>query len=141
DYTEFNRQVDQTVSMDQNQMVGGSANAQMRSFAVEQVWDQYISQELLKEEIKKIGLNVSKDELNDMVHGSNPSMQITQAFTNPETGEFDRNFLNQFLEQVKSGQVEPKMNQQWEMLLDNVLNEKQSEKYSNLLNSSLYINE
>ncbi len=139
DYTEFNSQVDQTVSMYQNQMGGGSANAQMRSFAVEQVWDQYISQELLKEEIKKIGLNVSKDELNDMVHGSNPSMQITQAFTNPETGEFDRNFLNQFLEQVKSGQVDPQMNQQWEMLLDNVLNEKQSEKYSNLLNNSLYI--
>lgn len=139
DYQEFNAQVDQTAAMYQNQMGGSAASAQMRSFAVQQVWSQFISQELLKQEIEKIGLTVAKDELNNLVHGANPSMQIVQAFSNPETGEFDRAFLGQFLDQINSGQMDPQMNQQWESLLTNVRNEKLNEKYSNLLNNSIYV--
>lgn len=138
DYQEFNAQVDQTAAMYQNQM-GGGANPQMRSFAVQQVWNQFISQELLKQEIEKIGLTVAKEELNNLVHGNEPSLQIVQAFSNPETGQFDRNFLNQFLDQIGTGNIDPQMAQQWEVLLGNVRNEKLNEKYSNLLNNSIYV--
>lgn len=139
DYHEFNAQVDQTAAMYQNQMGASAASEQMRSFAVQQVWSQFISQELLKQEIEKIGLTVAKDELNNLVHGPTPSMQIVQAFSNPETGEFDRAFLAQFLDQINSGQMDPQMSQQWESLLTNVRNEKLNEKYSNLLNNSIYV--
>src|SRR5690606_40605169 len=39
-------------------------------------------------------------ELNDLVQGDNPSMQIQQAFRNPQTGQFDRGQLNNFISQV-----------------------------------------
>lgn len=138
DYTDFNHQLEHTLDMYRNQL-GGDMDDQMKGFAVEQVWEQYISEKLLEEEIEKIGLTVSKEELNDAVHGSSPSMQIVQAFTNPETGQFDRGFLNSFLEQVKSGQIDPNMNHQWETLLDNVLRDRKNEKYANLVNNSLYV--
>ena len=137
DYQMFNAQVDQTTAMYQQQM-GGTASPQMRTYAVQQVWNQFISQELLKAEIEKIGLAVGSAELNELVSGPNPSQQIVQAFTNPETGVFDKNQLNVFLSQISS-QGTPEMRQQWEMLLENIRNERLNEKYSNLLGNSVYV--
>jgi len=137
DYQVFNAQVEQTTAMYQQQM-GGAASPQMRNYAVQQVWNQFISQELLKQEIERIGLTVGKDELNAMVSGASPSQQIIQAFTNPETGVFDRNQLNTFLSQI-STQGTPEMNAQWEMLLENIKNERLNVKYSNLLSNSVYV--
>lgn len=137
DYQLFNANVEQTTAMYQQQM-GGAASPQIRTYAVQQVWNQFISQELLKQEIDKIGLSVSKDELNSLVTGSTPSQQIVQTFTNPETGTFDRNQLNNFISQVSS-QGTPEMKQQWEMLLENIRRERLNQKYTNLLNNSIYV--
>lgn len=137
DYQVFNAQVDQTTAMYQQQM-GGGESSQMRNYAVQQVWNQFISQELLQQEIEKIGLSVGRDELNSLVQGANPSPQIIQAFTNPETGFFDKNQLNMFLSQINS-QGTPEMRQQWEMLLENIQNERLNEKYSNLVGNSVYV--
>ncbi|NQD69713.1 peptidylprolyl isomerase [Sphingobacterium shayense] len=137
DYQEFNAQVDQTTAMYQQQM-GGAATPQIRNYAVQQVWNQFISQELLKQEIESIGLSVSKDELNSLVTGSTPSPQIVQAFTNPETGVFDKNQLNNFIAQINT-QGTPEMVQQWEMLLENIKAERLNQKYSNLLANSVYV--
>src|SRR5690606_24834287 len=96
DYIAFNQQVDQMSMMYQQQM-GGMETPQIRSFAMQQVWNQFISQNLINGEIKKIGLTVGKNEFNELITGPNPSPQILQNFTNPQTGQFDRNFLNQVI--------------------------------------------
>lgn len=137
DYPLFNAQVEQTTAMYQQQM-GGAASPQLRTYAVQQVWNQFISKELLSQEIDKIGLTVAKDELNELVKGQNPSQQIIQAFTNPETGVFDRNQLNTFISQIAT-QGTPEMTQQWEMLLENIRNERLNQKYTNLLSRSVYV--
>ncbi len=49
------------------QQKGGAVTPQMRTYAVQQVWNQFLSREILKKEIEKIGLTVGKDELNDLV--------------------------------------------------------------------------
>lgn len=134
DYQTFNAQVDQTNAMYQQQM-GGTVSPQMRGFAVQQVWNQYLTQNLLNQEVNKIGLQVGKDELNSMLFGNNPSPQIVQAFTNPETGQFDRNYLNMVVEQSKSN---PEIHAQWEGLLTNVRDERLNQKYTNLINNSIY---
>jgi len=135
DYQNFNAQVDQTTAMYQQQM-GGAASPEIRNYAVQQVWNQFISQELFKQEIEKIGLSVSAEELNALVTGPNPSPQILQTFTNPQNGQLDRTTLNNVIAQAKTN---PEMNQQWETLLSNVRNERLNQKYSNLLNNSIYI--
>ncbi|WP_437921016.1 SurA N-terminal domain-containing protein [Sphingobacterium sp. LRF_L2] len=137
DYQMFNAQVEQTTAMYQQQM-GGAASPQIRNYAVQQVWNQFVSQELLKQEIERIGLSVGKEELNSLVTGANPSPQIVQAFTNPQTGTFDKNQLNMFISQVNT-QGTAEMVQQWEMLLENIRNERLNQKYSNLLSNSVYV--
>lgn len=137
DFQLFNAQVDQTSAMYQQQM-GGAANPEIKNYAVQQVWNQFISQALLKQEVDKIGLTVAKEELNALVSGANPSPQIVQAFTNPETGMFDRNQLNTFISQIAT-QGTPEMTQQWESLLTNIRAERLNEKYANLLSNSVYV--
>lgn len=136
DYAAFNQQVDQMSMMYQQQM-GGGETAQIRNFAVQQVWNQFISKSLIDAEIEKIGLTVGKQELNDLVTGPNPSQLIYQNFSNPQTGELDRAFLADFINQVNSGQNE--MSMQWEALLDNIRTQRLSEKYGNLIQNSVYV--
>src|SRR5690606_31587614 len=78
---------------------------------------------------------VGKEELNSLLFGNNPSPQIIQAFTNPQTGQFDKNYLSAVIEQAKTN---PEMNAQWEGLLENVRNERLNQKYTNLINNSIY---
>ncbi len=136
DYIAFNQQVDQMSQMYQQQM-GGMETPQIRNFAMQQVWNQFISKNLIDGEIKKIGLTVGKQELNELITGPNPSSQILQNFTNPQTGQFDRNFLNQVITEAKDGKSE--ISGQWEGLLENIRSQKLTEKYSNLLKNSVYV--
>jgi len=139
DYQSFNQQVEQTAEGFRQQMGGGSINPQMKTYAVQQVWNQFISKEILGTEVEKIGLSVGKSELNDLVSGVNPSYQIVQAFTNPETGQFDRAQLNGFIQQVGSLAANNPAAQQWEQLLEAVSEERLSTKYTTLLNNSVYV--
>ena len=139
DINEFNAQVDQTSEMFRQQMGGGTLNPQMKSWAVQQVWSQYLNRELLKKEIERIGLAVGKTELNDLVQGENPSMQIQQAFSDPQNGLFDRNQLNSFVSQVRSLPQGHEAHAQWEALLQNVIDERLNAKYTSLINNSIYV--
>ncbi|HMR19937.1 MAG TPA: SurA N-terminal domain-containing protein, partial [Sphingobacterium sp.] len=136
DYQVFNQQVDQTSLMYQQQM-GGAETPQIRSFAMQQVWNRFISKSLIDSEVKKIGLTVGKQELNELVTGPNPSQQILQNFTNPQTGQFDRQFLSTFISEVNSGRNA--MATQWETLLEDIRSQKLTEKYANLLQNSVYV--
>lgn len=135
EYPAFNQQVEQTEEMFKQQM-GGAVTPQMRTYAVQQVWNQFLSREILKKEIEKIGLTVGKEELNDLVKGPNPSPQIVQAFTNPQTGKFDHSQLMTFLGQVNNN---PAVYDQWNTLLEGVRDERLSSKYGELLSNSVYV--
>jgi len=135
DYQHFNALVDQTSSQYQQQM-GGAETPQIRNFAVQQVWNQMVSQELLNAEIEKVGISLGKKELNDLISGPNPAQQVIQTFTNPQTGQFDRAYLAQVITEAKSN---PQIAQQWESMLEQIRSQRLSEKYSNLVSSSVYV--
>jgi len=135
DYQHFNALVDQTSSQYQQQM-GGAETPQIKNFAVQQVWNQMVSQELLNSEIEKVGISLGKKELNDLISGPNPAQQIMQAFTNPQTGQFDRAYLAQVITEAKTN---PQIAQQWEGMLEQIRSQRLSEKYSNLVSSSVYV--
>lgn len=136
DYQQFNAQVEQTANQFQQQM-GGAETPQMKMYAVQQVWNQFVSKELLNAEIEKIGLTVGKQELNDLVTGPNPAPQIAQTFVNPQTGQFDRAYLYQVIEESNNGNVE--LQGQWEALLEGVREQRLAEKYANLLSAAMYV--
>ncbi len=131
---EFERKVTEAINnyeMQQNQPVDDRMRAQIR----EQVWNQLISETVLHKEYDKLGIAVTPDELFDMVQGNDPHPQIKQAFTNPETGEFDKVRVLQFL---KNKDNDPQTAQQWLLFEQGIKQERLANKYTQLINKAIY---
>ena len=137
-YQEFNAEVEANTS-NMAQQMGGSVNPQMTAYIVNNVWNQHISRKLLSDEVERIGLDVGKTELNDLVSGQNPSQMLTPYFTNPETGVFDREQLNIFITNVQNEPNNSEQKKQWGYLLEGIKTNRLQEKYNNLINNSVYV--
>ena len=64
---DFSAKVEQNTANFKQQMGQSALNAQMTAYVVENTWTQSISEILLNKEVQRLGLAVSKTELNDMV--------------------------------------------------------------------------
>ena len=63
----------------------------------DQVWNSYVSNQLINQEAEKIGLTVTDAEIQAILQqGTNPLLRQT-PFTNEKTGMFDVNTLKKFL--------------------------------------------
>lgn len=137
-YTDFNNQVEQSIN-NMRQQMGGNMSPQMTSYAVEDAWNQNLRRLLLDKELERIGLGVGKNELQDMVTGKNPSPMIAQNFGNPQTGEIDRNQLNQFLANVAKEPANSELSRQWGTFLEAMRDNRLQQKYNNLVQNSVYV--
>jgi peptidyl-prolyl cis-trans isomerase D len=61
---------------------------QMDAFR-DQVWESLVSQKLIEEKVKQLGLTVTDQEIADVIQGPNPPQIITQYFVD-STGKFNR---------------------------------------------------
>lgn len=62
----------------------------------EQVWDNLITQQVVEEEVHRLGITVSDQELIDWVRGENPPEDLRRNFVD-STGQFRRDMYEQFL--------------------------------------------
>lgn len=104
----------------------------------EQAWQQIINEEVMNKEFKKVGLTVSSDELKDFFTGPNPHAYIRQMFTNPQTGEFSRAAIQQFIK--RTGDDAPitddrsQKERQVRLFLEKeLINQRINTKYTNLV--------
>ncbi|WP_028296550.1 peptidylprolyl isomerase [Olivibacter sitiensis] len=137
-YAEFNGQVEMATN-NMRQQMGGQLNPQMASYAVEQAWQQNLQRVLYNQEIERVGLNVGKNELNDMVSGKNPDPMIVQNFANPQTGELDRAQLTQFLANVSNEPANSALSDQWGNFLLMLKENRLIQKYNGLVQNCLYV--
>ena len=64
----------------------------------DQVWQQLVNNRVLEADAKKVGLTVTEQELSNVLNdGTNPMLAQT-PFVNQQTGRFDINALQQFLD-------------------------------------------
>ena len=136
---EFNEQVELNTNNFKQQMGQNTMDPQMTSYIVENTWNQFVSKLLMKKEMNRLGLQVSKNELNDLVTGKNPDPQIIQNFGDPKTGQLNRVQLNSFLENVKTQAGDSPVSKQWTSFLLNIREGKMAQKYSNLIKNSIYV--
>ncbi len=123
----------------QNYLSNAQNNQQLdertKSSIREQVWNEVVSDEIIGAEIKKLGIIVTRGELMDMVSGKNPHPQVRQAFSNPETGEFNSMAVIQFLQNLDQN---PEGKKQW-LAFEKALKRNQHiEKYNSLIKQGMY---
>lgn len=102
-----------------------------------QTWNQLVREYVLKDEYKELGLDVSSQELWDMVQGENIHPIIRNLFTNPETGQLNTMAVIRFL---KTYDEDPTGQQKayWLFVEDQMIRDRLFNKYSNLISKGLY---
>ncbi len=103
----------------------------------QQAWDDIVKEILMREELEKTGIDVSSEELFDLVAGSDPHPFIVQSFTDPQTGQFDAAQVRNFIQNIN--QMEPQTRNQWLMLEQYIKMERKETKYMNLVKNSIYV--
>ncbi len=133
---EFNQKVEELES--QYQMRTGQPITEAQRASIQgQAWDALIAEKAFRQQFDELGIKVTDDEVVDMVQGSNISPEIQQAFTNPENGEFDRNQLITYLQNIKN--MPPQQQMQWYMFEQTLRPARARIKYENLLLKSDYV--
>jgi len=103
----------------------------------QQAWDFLIVKTAFQKEYDRLGVVVSDEELVDMVQGNNVRPEIRQSFTNPETGEFDRARIRQYLAQLKL--ASPQEQAAWYMFEGNLKPSRLRIKYDYLTINATYV--
>ncbi len=103
----------------------------------QQAWDKLIADVAFTKQFDKLGIKVTEQELVDMVQGNNIAPGILQSFTNPETGEFDRNQLVGYLQNMPQLPQEQQIS--WRMYEKNLNESRARLKYEGLLLNANFV--
>ncbi len=116
---------------------GKGPSEQEQQMIRDQVWNQLVLDIAYKKEFDALGIKVSDEELVDMVQGSNIHPSVRQQFTNPQTGQFDKTFVIQFLKNLKTMPVQQQ--QAWANFEKSLSQDRLRAKYESLLRLSNFV--
>lgn len=104
----------------------------------EQAWQGFIRKIVMGDVYDELGIEISSDELFDMIQGTNLHPIIQQLFRNPNTGQVDRGAVIRFLKSLETG-VAPEQRDYWLYLEKQIVEEREQTKYSNMVGKGLYV--
>jgi peptidyl-prolyl cis-trans isomerase D len=133
---DFQRRVDQARQGYEAQ-TGRSAGEQELQLIRDQAWNQFILEYAYQDEFDALGLTVSPEESNDLFFGKYIHPAVRQQFTNPQTGQFDKNLLIQFRNNLPKAPAEQQA--QWQQFVKQVQADRLRTKYENLIRLSTYV--
>lgn len=120
----------------------------LRDQIVDDVFNDLIYQNLTQKQYERLGLSVGQAEFADMLTGEFVHPIFRRYFTNPQTGEFDKNFVQNYVnnyildeaavteEQLPAWRTE---RLKWSQIEDLTLRDRLSNKYTNLIAKALYV--
>jgi peptidyl-prolyl cis-trans isomerase D len=133
---EFNAAVDQAKDGFAAQN-GRQPNEQELQGIRDQAWNQIVFKRAFQPQFEKLGLQVSDEELYDMVQGKNIHPTIKQAFTDPQTGQFDVGKVREYLRNLDK--APPQQQAAWYTFEQNLPQERLGNKYYALIKNSEYV--
>ena len=113
----------------------------------DQVWNQFINDQIILNETKKIGLTVTDEEMQNILkEGTNPMLRQS-PFVNQQTGRFDVTMLTKFLADYKKNAGNPQLSESyeriykyWQFIEKQLRSQTLSQKYQSLILGSLISN-
>lgn len=142
EWENFQKMISGENSLDEN------ATSQIR----ELVYQQMVRERVLDNQAKKLGLVVTKEEMNDLVKGENvsPLLQQLPFFVNPQTGIYDSNALMNFLStinkpaetlQPEERAIVEQYKSMWLFIENMIKYQRLEEKYGALLSGAVMVND
>lgn len=149
---DYQNRVDEMTEMYKMQTGQSSLPEEYMTQIRESVFDGMVQEIVLDEATQKLGMTVSPEELFDMVQGENisPLIQQMQMFANPQTGQFDKAALLNFLKAIDTDNLAGYPAEQQAELLKaknfwlfwekNIKRQRLEQKYTTLLGKAIAAN-
>lgn len=105
----------------------------------ENVWQEIIQEQLLGKEIEALGITVSDAEVSDMYVGRFIHQNLQQQFTNPQTGQYDRQFIGNYVRQLEEMPDTLQAKVQWLKFQEQLRTDRQRNKYFAMVYGGMYM--
>jgi peptidyl-prolyl cis-trans isomerase D len=143
DYTEFMAKYEENQRNAEEQMRNqGGLTDEQRNYLRQQTWEEYVSNTILDKTYEKNGITVTDDEMVELTTGQNVHPYIRQSFTNPQTGQFEPQFVKMFiqnLDQDEKGAEPGTKRKQWNNLEKEIKKNQLTQKYNALIAKGLTV--
>ena len=137
-YPEFQKKVEELSEIykmnTQQTQIDENAWNQLR----EQVWQDYLQENIVGKAADELGITVSTEELFDMVQGNNLHPIIQQIFRNQQTGQVDKSSILQFLKSLETNAT-PEQKSYWLFMEKQIIRDRLLAKYNGLISKGLYV--
>lgn len=134
-YQDYTNKAEQNLQY-QKRMYGTLTNDQTFNIR-QQTLDQMIREIIMDDQYKALGLGVSKDELTDNFIGEKPNQYVASNFQ--KDGQFDRDGLITYINDVESGTYGAEARMQWDSFVDAIEADIMNSKYESLLKHAFYM--
>lgn len=105
----------------------------------ENTWQQMIMERLMNQEYDELGIQVSGDELYDMLLGDNMSPAVRQLFADPNTGAVDVEHARNVIKSLLNSPANTPQRAYWLNMEEEIAASRKMSKYNNLLAKALFV--
>lgn len=137
-YTDYEMKVKELEDMQKLQSGQMSLDEETMDQIRTVTWENLIQDMLLEKQYAKLGIDVSEDELSSIIMGENPHPAIAQLFTDPQSGVFNRQSFNAFMQRVNSDEEVSEEKAYYLFLENEIYRQRKNIKYLNLIRKGLY---
>ncbi len=104
----------------------------------ENTWQQLVMETILNREFEELGIDVSGDELYDMLLGENMNPAVRQLFADPNTGQVDLNQARAVIKSLIDAPANSPQKAYWLNMEEQIASSRKQAKFNALLMKGLY---
>jgi len=134
EYTAFQKRVEEAEQM--YAMRGIPMDDQTRHRVREQLWEEFVEEAMLRDDLEQLGISVTAKEVGDMLYGDNPPPMLAQSFTD-STGKYNAEMAYSTISSLPKNSRE--YNLIWNQLVPDLERNRLREKFIMLIAKSAYV--
>ncbi len=142
EYNDFSKKVeDNTKTMEERMGNGQTLSDEDRNYVRIQTWNDMVNEIIFSGLYDALGMNVTDDEMLELVQGKNPHPYVRQSFSNPQTQQFDAQQVKLFIQNLDNDDpgTEPGTRRKmWLNFEKEVKKDQFRQKYNNLIAKGLF---
>ncbi len=131
-------EMSQTIEKNMKQQYKTESLTPEQSYMVrQQAYQELLNEKLLSTQYEKIGISVGQEEMNDMFFGDFVDPMVIQNFSDPKTGNYNKQAVQQYIAQFDKLPKEEQAS--WRSFEKYIKKNRLQEKYEKLLSKSMYM--
>lgn len=139
EYPEFQERFNQIANIYKSNNQVNNLDETAYQQILNQTWENLVQEMIMSGIYDDLGIEVTSEEMFEMVQGNNLHPIIVQVFGDPQTGQVDKANIIQFLKYIQENPTAPQK-ASWLNIETEVLKAKKSSKYTDLVGKALYAN-